>query len=186
VCGAWGNKRWNIWYSFFEWIRTGMILPRNVVSLLDYFSSSSFVKKYQKVLMLIWHATIWKVWEARNAVTFSSKNFKAEEIVEAIKVISWRWFIDRKIRGPCFYYEWYANPLLCLISWSMAIVSLRDEHPLVLFPNCGLVLFVLFSFSNKFWSSRKRRSSPYILRSFIRFGILCYINFMLYEWNPRP
>lgn len=52
-----------IWYSIFKWIRTKVMLLGNVVSLLNYFSSSSLEKKLRKILTLL---TIWKIWEAQN------------------------------------------------------------------------------------------------------------------------
>jgi len=80
--------------------RNGVILPGNVVSLLDYFSS--LLKKCRKGLTLICHATLWKIWEVRNDVIFSSKIARAKEIVEGIKVTSWIGFLAKKKGGLVF------------------------------------------------------------------------------------
>lgn len=64
--------------------------------------------------MLIWYTTLWKICEMRNGVTFSSKNHMVEDLVENIKVASWTRILARNKGGPCLYYEWYLNHLLCL------------------------------------------------------------------------
>jgi hypothetical protein len=92
-------------YHIFPWVGSGVILSGNIISLLDCFSSSSWIKKYRKGLMLIWHTTLWKICAARNGVTFSSKNHMVEDLVENIKVASWTWILAGNKGGPCLYYE---------------------------------------------------------------------------------
>jgi len=37
-----------------------------------------------------------------------------DEVVEAIKHMSWQWFLARK-KGPlCLFYDWFLNPLDCM------------------------------------------------------------------------
>jgi len=56
--------------------------------------------------MIIWHATLWNIWEARNEVTFSLKIAELEEIVQGIlKYHIGDGFMLRKKGGPCLYYD---------------------------------------------------------------------------------
>jgi hypothetical protein len=46
-------------------------------------------------LRLIWHAAIWKIWQARNDFIFNNTTKGVKEIVEEVKVIYWRWILGR-------------------------------------------------------------------------------------------
>lgn len=37
-----------------------------------------------------------------------------DDIVEEIKVLSWRWMLNRTNNPPCLFYEWCWNPRYCL------------------------------------------------------------------------
>lgn len=56
---------------------------------------------------MIWHATIWALWKARN-------DFEVVGIVEEVKVHSWRWVLSSKHNPSCLFFEWCWNPQLCL------------------------------------------------------------------------
>jgi len=71
-------------------------------------------KNVKKGLWLIWHATIWVLWKVRNEKIFKDTSFEVDEIVEKIKVLSWRWVLSRTITPACLFYEWCWNPQLCL------------------------------------------------------------------------
>jgi len=114
-----------------------VILPKSVVSLFNYFTSSCWVKNIRKVLCLF-DMQQFERFEKHKMRLFSfQKSFKVEEIVETIKVTWWRWFLVTKKGGPFMYFEWFSNPLLCLTSKFEGIVSV-GRVPLVLFSSCGL------------------------------------------------
>jgi len=58
-------------FGIFKWVSTNVMLSTNIISLVDYFSSSFWSKKHQKGLTLIWHTTGWKIWDAKNDIIFS-------------------------------------------------------------------------------------------------------------------
>jgi hypothetical protein len=39
---------------------------------------------------------------------------EVNEIVEEVKVLSWRWMMDRVKMPVCLFYEWRWNPRECL------------------------------------------------------------------------
>jgi hypothetical protein len=71
-------------------------------------------KKVTKGLWLIWHTTIWVLWKRRNGKIFNGGNVEVEELVEEIKVLSWRWMLERMHIPSCLFYQWSWNPRYCL------------------------------------------------------------------------
>jgi hypothetical protein len=67
-----------------------------------------------KGLGLIWLATIWVLWKVRNDKIFKGANFAVGDIVEEVKVISWRWTLSRIFIPTCLFFEWCWNPQVCL------------------------------------------------------------------------
>ena len=57
-------------------------------------SFNSFFPNKKSALngMLIWLATIWEIWLDRNNVIFRDKLFIIEEVFEACRRRSWKWF----------------------------------------------------------------------------------------------
>jgi hypothetical protein len=71
-------------------------------------------KKIKKGRLMVWLATVWVLWKVRNDNIFNRKIHVVEEIVEEIKVLSWRWLLSRTQFPVCLFYEWSWNPILCL------------------------------------------------------------------------
>jgi hypothetical protein len=63
---------------------------------------------------LIWHATLWSIWRLRNNVIFLNGNFDPVEVVDSVKLLSWKWGISRHKIPICLFYEWCWDPGLCL------------------------------------------------------------------------
>ena len=63
---------------------------------------------------MIWQVTIWVLWKVRNDKIFKGTNCGFEEIVEEIKVLSWRWVLERMKIPVCLFYEWSWDPIYCL------------------------------------------------------------------------
>jgi len=53
--------------------------------------------------IIIWYTSIWKIWKAGNELIFSLKELLADEVVKAIKFISWKWFLARKKKARCLF-----------------------------------------------------------------------------------
>jgi hypothetical protein len=82
---------------------------------------------------------------------FLIKDTAVEEKVDAIKSLSWRWFIARKKGGVLYFFRGFLTLFFVLISYVFALVLCclgMGRVPYVLFPALlGLVLFVLLSLS---------------------------------------
>jgi len=63
---------------------------------------------------IIWLATIWVIWKARNDKVFNDVNFEVDVIVEEVKVLAWKWVMYRMYILVCLFFEWCWNPQWCL------------------------------------------------------------------------
>jgi hypothetical protein len=71
-------------------------------------------KKVRKGLRMIWQVTIWVIWRARNDCIFKAGVTRWDEVVDEIKVSSWRWFLEKSNVPTCLFYEWEWSPRECL------------------------------------------------------------------------
>jgi hypothetical protein len=103
-----------VWRAIFRWLDLVIIIPPDIFTLFECFVGAAGNKKRRCGFSLIWHATIWMIWRSRNNIIFSNGVMDPVEVVEAIKVTSWRWGLSRHKIPVCLYYEWCWDPGLCL------------------------------------------------------------------------
>jgi hypothetical protein len=72
-------------------------------------------KKIRKGLRMIWEAVVWVIWRARNETIFNNGIARWKELVEEVKVLSWRWVLGRFNIPACMFYEWCWSPRDCLM-----------------------------------------------------------------------
>ncbi|GAU20655.1 hypothetical protein TSUD_230690 [Trifolium subterraneum] len=65
--------------------------------------------------LLIWHATVWTIWNSRNDIIFARGTVSVESLVDKVKLSSWKWYLAKNPGNPCSFYEWEVHPILC---WS--------------------------------------------------------------------
>lgn len=87
------------------WDKFHLILP-NLFVLWECWCGGERNKRIRKSLRVIW--------KARNDNSFNNRNFVVDEMVEDVKVLTWRWSSDRISMPPCMFYEWCWNPRECL------------------------------------------------------------------------
>jgi hypothetical protein len=103
-----------VWKAIFRWLGIVIVIPPNLFLLFDCFLAAAGSKKVRKGYALIWHATVWSLWNSRNNVIFNNGDIESEKVVDDIKLLSWRWGISRHKIPVCLYYEWCWDPGLCL------------------------------------------------------------------------
>jgi hypothetical protein len=59
---------------------------------------------------MIWQATCWTIWRARNSKIFEGKDPIISEIVDAIKRTSLQWLTAKRSGSVCLAYEWIKIP----------------------------------------------------------------------------
>jgi hypothetical protein len=102
-----------VWYEIFKWLGVVVVIPPNLFHLYDCVSEAAKNKRIRKGFRLVWHTVIWSIWRARNNFIFNNVVTAPLDLVEEIKVLSWRWSADRLKISPCLYYEWSWEPGIC-------------------------------------------------------------------------
>jgi hypothetical protein len=104
-----------VWKKLMCWLNCYYMVPNNLLVHLECWSKDVSSKKLRQGFWLIWHATLWVIWMARNDIIFNNGTFEVDDVVEKIKVLSWSWSLYRLNIGPSLYYEWCWNPRECLL-----------------------------------------------------------------------
>jgi len=104
-----------VWEGLFSWLGFSFLSPPNLFIPWECWNDSTTNKRIRNGYRLIWHAAVWSIWWARNDRIFNNSLSNVEELVEAIKVLSWRWTLTRVKVPACLFYEWCWNPRDCLL-----------------------------------------------------------------------
>jgi hypothetical protein len=103
-----------VWYEITRWLGIMIILPHDVLSSLAILITCARNKKERGGLVLVWNSFVWIIWQARNNCIFNNGTVFLDDLVEQIKLMSWKWFIGKVAKGPCLLYEWKWSPLDCM------------------------------------------------------------------------
>jgi hypothetical protein len=104
-----------VWLGVFKWLGFSLPIPPSLVSLFDLLKGVARNARVWKGYLMIWHASLWTIWKARNRAIFASETFLPLEILEEIKVMSWKCCLARLKVAPCMFYEWTWDPGDCLM-----------------------------------------------------------------------
>lgn len=104
----------NVWLNLMMWLNLNFVMPPNLFIHWECWSGGNLNKKVRKGLRLIWEAGIWVLWKARNDRIFNNVIVTWEELVEEVKVMTWRWMLSRTTTPACMFYEWSWSPRDCL------------------------------------------------------------------------
>jgi hypothetical protein len=105
---------WRVWNDIFRWLGLVFVMPANVAMFYECFLGAAGSKKRRIGFSLIWHATVWMLWKSRNKIIFSNGVKDPEELVDLVKISSWKWGLSRHKLPVCLFYEWCWDPGLCL------------------------------------------------------------------------
>ncbi|KAK2354046.1 hypothetical protein QL285_091613 [Trifolium repens] len=105
-----------IWYALMKWLGLIIIIPPSLLISFAMFVEVVADKRAKKVLIAIWNATVWVLWISHNDCVFNNKVPNVEEMVDRIKLLSWKWFLSRLAKGPCLLYEWNWSPFSIVFS----------------------------------------------------------------------
>jgi hypothetical protein len=95
-----------VWDGVMTWLGFTVVIPQNLFSLWECWDGVTNNKKTRKGLRMIWHAVVlWTLWRSRNDRIFNNSFCEVEELVEDIKILSRRWFLNRTYAPACLFYE---------------------------------------------------------------------------------
>jgi hypothetical protein len=103
-----------LWMEIFHWLDIPFCLPHNLFSIFLCLMETGNVKGRQGMLM-IRAAVVWILWKCRNSLLFDNGNGSVSDLVNAVKLASWKWWLSRSTAAQCLFYEWCAEPRLCLL-----------------------------------------------------------------------
>lgn len=83
------------WLNVMRWWNFNLVTPPNLFIHWACWSGVESRKRVKKGLWLVWHATIWVLWKGRNNRIFNDGVEFVDDLVEEIKVLSWRWAMSR-------------------------------------------------------------------------------------------
>jgi hypothetical protein len=104
-----------VWAGILRWLGFVYHTPPDLFVHWKWWNELSGNKKIRKGYRIIWHAAIWTIWRVRNDLIFNNSTCGIEEVVKAIKVLAWRWVLNRLNLPACMFYEWTWNPQDCLL-----------------------------------------------------------------------
>jgi hypothetical protein len=91
------------------------VSPNRIVQVFESFFGMGVGRRVRLGMVLMWHAVVWSIWTSRNDIIFASGSSTIDNLVDKVKLSSWKWFIGKNPDSPCSFYEWEVQPLLC---WS--------------------------------------------------------------------
>jgi hypothetical protein len=103
-----------VWLEVFAWLQIPFSLPHNLFSIFNCLLGERN-KKVKKGFTMICCSVVWSLWRCRNSALFDSRGGLVVELVETIKVSSWKWWISDSSQHPCLFYEWVSEPRLCIL-----------------------------------------------------------------------
>jgi len=151
----------HVWSLVCGWLEINFITPQSLFQHFECWNGEIDKKRFRKGYWLVWHASLWAVWKARNDRIFNNIIKEPVVIVEEIKVLLWRWVLSRLKSPPCLFYEWFWNPKVSLLRYWGSVRGFGDRLSVV---------------SECFSSSK----APVLLTGFV-LGLSCYQ--FLFPWH---
>ncbi|KAD3066596.1 hypothetical protein E3N88_34476 [Mikania micrantha] len=85
-----------IWWQICRWVKIPIPISfASVGEMLDFANENGGEGNMKKVIKLIFHATIWRIWLARNDKVFKGINTSCYKVVEEVKELSFLWISNR-------------------------------------------------------------------------------------------
>ncbi|AES93778.1 hypothetical protein MTR_5g007390 [Medicago truncatula] len=106
---------WKIWVDIQLWLEVNMVTPSNLLTHWRCWDGlGQNTKELKRGFRIIWHASIWAIWKTRNNIIFNNAGIEVQEVVEEIKMLSWKWNLSRLKIQVCLFYEWCWDPKWCM------------------------------------------------------------------------
>jgi len=77
-----------VWKKVMVWMGVNFVIPYNLFSHYECWMREARGKALRKGFALVWHATNWVIWRARNDKVFNNVSKVGEELLDEVKVLS--------------------------------------------------------------------------------------------------
>ncbi|GAU20711.1 hypothetical protein TSUD_231250 [Trifolium subterraneum] len=88
-----------------RWLDFRFVSPPSISSVFQGFPGFGVGRKIRLEWLLIWHATVWTIWNSQNDVIFARGTVSVESLVDKVKLSSWKWYLAKNPGSPCSFYE---------------------------------------------------------------------------------
>lgn len=108
---------YNVWRTVNLWSGAVGPLPNSGIEhFLQFIAGNLKGKRNRRGRHIIWMVVVWVLWITCNNSIFNGANVDLVDVVAKIKVLSWKWFANRKGRQcGVLYSEWCSNPVGCIM-----------------------------------------------------------------------
>jgi hypothetical protein len=103
-----------VWVEIFYWLNIPFSFPHSIFSMFNCLLCTGNPNA-SKGRLMICCAVVWIIWKFRNSVVFDNGRGSILELVDEVKVSSWKWWLARSKKSHCLFYEWKAKPGICLV-----------------------------------------------------------------------
>jgi hypothetical protein len=108
----------SVWYRVSRWLGVEYVSPNSIMQVFESFFGLGVGCRVRLGFILVWHAVVWTILTSRNDIIFAGGSSTIDNIVDRVKLSSWKWFLGKNPDSPCSLYEWEVQPLLC---WSSKV-----------------------------------------------------------------
>jgi hypothetical protein len=105
----------SVWNHILRWIGVVSAMPIDVTGHFTQFQHLCGANKSrQSILQVIWYATVWEIWKERNNIIFNSIGSLIMQVVDRIKLLTFKWLKVKFPSLPFNYYGWWLSPFTLL------------------------------------------------------------------------
>jgi hypothetical protein len=117
----------SLWVLVRSWIGFSTV-DDHIISehFLQFSYSAGGLLARRYFLQLIWLACVWVIWNERNLRLFGSSANSVHQLLDKVKMFSYRWLKATNVSLVTNYHCWWSNPLLCLGIWLTVLYLLVD------------------------------------------------------------
>jgi hypothetical protein len=105
----------SVWENIYKWMGVNPIGYNSILQHFVMFGQVFKGKKIKRLRHIIWLATTWSIWRARDNILFRGAIVNITSLVNQIFYFTWLWIIGRhKINDVFSFQDWCINPLACI------------------------------------------------------------------------
>lgn len=109
------NFFYMVWMECLRWWGVHSALHNNCkFHFFQFMGLLGTSKEISRLWMVVWYTTIWEIWKFRNGRMFTEAEINITELLERIKLQSWRW-VSARSKTFCYPLScWFDSPGECV------------------------------------------------------------------------
>jgi hypothetical protein len=111
ACNLFGS----VWSLICNWLGISFVCPGSITDHFLHFTQLAGMPRSSYVFFkVIWLASSWAMWKARNNRVFSNVVIDPYNITESVKRTSFLWLSTNVVPIAFSFHDWWRHPLLCM------------------------------------------------------------------------